>query len=181
MDNSAPGFESELLLESRRIAEAAARSGLKIAVAESCTGGLVAASLTRVPGASDWFCGSSVVYQEPTKIGWLNVSHDLIVEHSAESAQVTEAMSRAILEVTPHADVSVATSGHLEPNASHDRPGPYVFVCVSQRDGVKIKSARPIELSLSGNSRGARQQSAAIAAIRKLFDFLNRQSPVTEA
>jgi len=144
----------------------------QLVLAESCTGGQIGASLTGISGASKWFCGSTVVYQEPSKIAWLNISDELLQRYSAESAEVTSAMSRAILEVTPHADLSLATTGHLEPDPQREKSDPHVFVGISRRSGDAIESIEAIEMPLLGRSRVDRQQEAAVIAMRELLTFL---------
>ena len=92
--------------------------------------------------------------------------------HSAESAEVTTAMSRAILDLTSHANLSLATTGHLEPDSQRANPSPYVFVSISKRSGDMIESNAATEMPLSGVSRPERQQEAAAIAMQKLLDFL---------
>lgn len=166
------GWEAMRLQAADELARLGADGGFQVVLAESCTGGLIAASLTGVPGASKWFCGSSVVYQEPSKFAWLNISEKLIDQHSAESAEATAAMSRAILDVTPHAGLSLATTGHLEPDPQRARPEPHFFVSIATRDGDLVDCRRAIEKPLTGDSRRDRQQEAAAIAMQVLIDFL---------
>lgn len=149
---------------------AAAEPGFGLVLAESCTGGLIAASLTGVPGASKWFCGSSVVYQEATKVAWLKLSGDLIAHYLAESEEVTQAMSRAILDETPHASFSLATTGHLESDTGRSRPRPHVFVSIFGRIDDAITPLAGFEQQLFCKTRNARQQEATIFALQKLLD-----------
>ena len=149
-----------------------ADGGFQLVLAESCTGGLIAASLTGIPGASKWFCGSSVVYQEASKFAWLNISKKLIDQYSAESAEATAALSRAILDLTPHANLSLATTGHLESDPQRARPEPHVFVSISSREGDSVGSVHASEMPLSGESRQERQQEAAAIAMQALIVFL---------
>lgn len=144
----------------------------QLVLAESCTGGLIAASMTGISGASKWFCGSTVVYQEPSKTAWLNISDELLDRYSAESAEVTAAMSRAILDVTPHANLSLATTGHLEPDPQREKSAPHVFVGISKRVGDVVESIEAIEVPLLGRSRVERQQEASFIAMRELLSFL---------
>jgi len=78
-------------------------------------------------------------------------------------------MSRAILDVSPHANLSLATTGHLEPDSQRAKPVPHVFVSISRRTGDAIESS---EMPLSGESRPQRQQEAAAIAMQKLLEFL---------
>lgn len=88
--------------------------GLRLAVAESCTGGLIAAWLTSLPGASDWFEAGLVTYRLSAKTALLGVSADYLATHGAVNRTVAEAMARGTLDRTG-ADVSVATTGLAGP------------------------------------------------------------------
>ena len=88
--------------------------GWTLATAESCTGGLVAARLTSVPGSSDVFLGGIVSYANEVKIGELGVPAELIEEHGAVSAEVAAAMARGARERLG-ADVAVSVTGVAGP------------------------------------------------------------------
>src|SRR5207302_7800908 len=79
---------AELLLSQLR------ERGLTLATAESCTGGLVAARLTDVPGSSDVFAGAIVAYSDELKMRQLGVADDVLREHGAVSAETAAAMAR---------------------------------------------------------------------------------------
>jgi len=106
--------------------------GLTLATAESCTGGLVSARLTDVPGSSDVFVGGIVAYSNEVKAAQLVVSDDVLREHGAVSAETAAAMARGARERLG-ADVAVAVTGaagrHRQPEdapAHHQqvaRPG----------------------------------------------------------
>lgn len=100
-----------------QLGEQLERSRTPIVFAESCTGGLVAASLAGVAGISRWLCGSAVTYQERTKTAWLGVSPQQLATSSAVSPEVTEAMAAGALQRTPQAELAVAVTGHLGPGA----------------------------------------------------------------
>lgn len=88
--------------------------GLALATAESCTGGMVAARLTSVPGASDSFVGGIVTYSDELKRRELGVPAPLLEAHGAVSAEVAEAMARGARERLG-ADVAVAVTGIAGP------------------------------------------------------------------
>ena len=85
---------SELLEAARRVIDANRAEGRKIALAESCTGGLVAAALTEIPGSSDVLGASLVTYSNEAKISMLGVSVELIETFGAVSIAVAWAMAR---------------------------------------------------------------------------------------
>ena len=104
-----------------------------IVFAESCTGGMVSATLTEVPGVSARHCGSAVVYQVETKIAWLGVDAQKLKKPGPVSRVVAEQMATGVLEKTPAATISAAITGHLGPNAPAKQDG-LVYVAVAVRD-----------------------------------------------
>jgi nicotinamide-nucleotide amidase len=70
---------------------------MRLATAESCTGGLVACCLTNVAGSSEWFEGGVVAYDNRVKMKLLGVSEDVLILHGAVSAACVEAMARGIV------------------------------------------------------------------------------------
>jgi nicotinamide-nucleotide amidase len=113
----------------------AGAQGLRIATAESCTGGLVAAKLTSVPGSSESFVGSVVAYADEVKRSELAVPEKLLAEHGAVSAEVAAAMAegaRARLD----ADVAVAVTGIAGPGGgTPDKPVGRVYLSAAGPDG----------------------------------------------
>jgi len=85
-----------------------------LATAESCTGGLLASTLTDTPGSSEWFAGSVVAYSNQVKNNLLGVSADILEKHGAVSEPVVLAMAQGVLKAIG-ADVSVAISGIAGP------------------------------------------------------------------
>jgi PncC family amidohydrolase len=123
---------SRLLETARLVAETLAESGRQLVLAESCTAGLVVASLGVVPGISRHLCGSAVVYQESTKAAWLGVPEALFASPGVVSADVAAAMTAGALARTPHANLAAAVTGHLGPGAPSDLDG-VIYVAVQFR------------------------------------------------
>ena len=94
-----------------------------IAFAESCTAGLISATLGRIPGISKWLAGSVVVYQIETKAEWLQVDQTLLQDPGPVSQIVSEQMAVGVLNHTPHATISASVTGHLGPGAPPDLDG----------------------------------------------------------
>jgi nicotinamide-nucleotide amidase len=94
-------------------------SNQRIVLAESCTGGLVAAMFTSIPGVSDVFCGSMVVYRNDTKNKWLGLDEQMLADKKIGpvSPQASEALARKVLMLTPEANLALSITGHLGPNA----------------------------------------------------------------
>jgi nicotinamide-nucleotide amidase len=109
--------------------------GLKIATAESCTGGLIAASLTAVAGSSDVFERGWVTYSNQAKSESLGVPAELIVEKGAVSLEVAEAMAKGALRHS-QADVAVSVTGVAGPGGgSEEKPVGLVFIGLARKGG----------------------------------------------
>jgi competence/damage-inducible protein CinA-like protein len=133
--------------------------GLKLATAESCTGGLVAERLTRVPGSSDVFLGSIVAYADEVKTSALGVPRELLEQHGAVSAEVAAAMARRVRERLG-ADVGIGVTGIAGPGGgTPEKPVGLVYVSVSAPD-----AERTIDFSYPSD-RAAIRSRAAVAAL----------------
>ena len=114
--------------------------GLTIATAESCTGGLVAARLTRVPGSSESFVGAVVAYANAVKTAELDVPEALLAEHGAVSAEAAEAMAEGARRRL-RADIAVAVTGVAGPGGgTEEKPIGLVYLHVSGPNGAKART-----------------------------------------
>ena len=112
----------DALVESAtRVIVANRAAGRRVAVAESCTGGLVAAALTEVAGSSDVLEAAIVSYANDAKMGLLHVSSDVLETFGAVSIATAWSMAQGALEVTG-ADVAVAITGIAGPGGSEFKP-----------------------------------------------------------
>ncbi len=118
----------EVIALARRVVEENAAAGRRIALAESCTGGLVASALTEIPGSSAVLDRSYVTYSNRAKMDCLGVSDDIIDAFGAVSVACVYAMAQGAMERSD-ADVTVAISGVAGPDGgSEDKPvGTVVF------------------------------------------------------
>lgn len=133
--------------------------GRRLAVAESCTGGLLAARLTRLPGSSEHVAGGVVAYSDEAKVELLGVDAALIGRHGAVSPEVAEAMAAGAMERFG-ADVSVAVTGIAGPGGgTSEKPVGYVCMCAKDAEGRAISRA-PV---LPGNREDVRDRSVVIA------------------
>ena len=147
----------------RRLAERQAF----LAVAESCTGGLIAKRITDVAGSSGWFERGLVVYSNQAKQDLLGVSPDLLSQFGAVSRECAEAMVRGLLVMTP-AQWGVAVTGIAGPGGgSPEKPVGLVWLAWEQRGGKAETQA----LQLAG-SREEIRAAAAQAALSGLLDRL---------
>lgn len=112
-------------------------AGKTLAVAESCTGGFIAHSITSNPGSSAYFKGGVVAYSNEIKNRLLMVPEELLEQFGAVSQQVAEAMARGARQVLD-ADYSIATTGIAGPDGGSDeKPVGTVWVAVAGPSGVK--------------------------------------------
>lgn len=110
------------MMSAEALVRAAADAGVTIATAESCTGGMIAASLTEVPGASAVFTHGIVAYANEAKIGVLGVPPMLIADHGAVSGQVAEAMAEGVAKLSG-ADLAISVTGVAGPDGgTPDKP-----------------------------------------------------------
>ena len=117
------------------LAQALRTAGLKLATAESCTGGLIAAACTAVAGSSDWFERGFVTYSNEAKTEMLGVPAALIAAHGAVSAEVAQAMTEGALAHS-RAGLAVAVTGIAGPGgATPGKPVGTVWLAVARRAG----------------------------------------------
>ena len=133
--------------------------GRMLAVAESCTGGLLAARCTEGPGASEWFAGGLVSYTDEAKVELLGVDPELIKAHGAVSPEVAEAMADGALERFG-VDVACSITGIAGPSGGTvSKPVGYVCFCAKLSSGEKL----PRDIVLPGDRADIRQRSTVVA------------------
>jgi nicotinamide-nucleotide amidase len=146
--------------------------GLTLATAESCTGGMVAARLTAIPGSSEVFLGSVVAYADAVKNAGLGVSDGLIATHGAVSAEVAAAMAEGARERLG-ADVAVAVTGVAGPGGgSETKPVGLVFA-----HAVGPEGERAVRTELTGDREMVRGRAtaASLHLVRRLLE--SRHTP----
>ena len=166
-------LERHLFAEDERPVEelvlaACREQGLTLGVAESCTGGLVAARLTSVPGSSEVFRGGVVAYADDVKAGELGVAEDLLERHGAVSAEVAAAMAAGVRGRLV-ADVALAVTGIAGPGGGTAEK-PVGLVCLYAEGPA---GGRSLELHLPGD-RGAVRGRAAVAGLHLLRTLLTQ-------
>jgi PncC family amidohydrolase len=111
----------------------------RIVLAESCTGGALAANFTVVPGVSEVFCGSMVVYRNDSKTQWLGLDPAMLAdpEIGPVSPQTSELLARRLLAHTPEADFALAVTGHFGPDAPANL-NRRIFVAVFRREDFQV-------------------------------------------
>ncbi|HEY5294491.1 MAG TPA: CinA family nicotinamide mononucleotide deamidase-related protein [Gaiellaceae bacterium] len=142
--------------------------GLTLATAESCTGGLVAARLTEVPGSSDVFLGSIVAYSNAVKASQLGVPQAVLDEHGAVSAETAEAMAHGI-RARLGADLGVSVTGVAGPGGgTAEKPVGLVFLHASGPMGE-----RTLRLDFPSDRETIRARSA-VAALHLVRQLVTR-------
>jgi nicotinamide-nucleotide amidase len=144
----------------------AAAQGLKLATAESCTGGMVAARLTDIPGASASFVGGVVAYSDDVKRSELGVPDELLVAHGAVSAEVAGAMAEGARQRLA-ADVAVAVTGVAGPGGgTPEKPVGRVYLHAAGPDG---SLARMLDLPGEREQIRVRATVTALHLLRALL------------
>ncbi|MFQ5984428.1 MAG: CinA family protein, partial [Alphaproteobacteria bacterium] len=143
-------------------------AGLKLVVAESCTGGLVTGALTEIPGSSDVVERGFVAYSDEAKASELGVDKTLIATHGAVSAQVVRAMAEGALKQSP-AELSVAVTGIAGPGgATPAKAVGLVYIAAARRGGETVAERH----QFSGDRTAIREAAvgAALALLMRLTE-----------
>jgi nicotinamide-nucleotide amidase len=153
----------QLFDKASEVIEANRKAGRRIAVAESCTGGLVCAALTEIPGSSDVFEAGFVTYSNASKLGQLGVSPDVVETFGAVSVATAWAMARGAVHATD-ADVAVAITGVAGPGGgTAAKPVGTVVFARSERDSDPAKIVADNKFFAESTRSGVRLQAALCA------------------
>ena len=138
LEAGAPVFSSDGRTVDDLVADGLRARGLTLAVAESCTGGLLGARLTEMPGSSDYFLGGVISYADALKMGLLDVPAGMLAQYGAVSKEVAGAMAEGARAATG-ADYALALSGVAGPDGgTTDKPVGVVFAACSGPCRTKI-------------------------------------------
>lgn len=163
-DDSLVGF-------AERLQAACLERGLTLAVAESCTGGLVSDAITDVPGSSGYFLGGIVSYADEAKERQLAVPTEVIAAHGAVSAQVARAMAEGA-RAAFGSGIAAAVTGIAGPDGGSDlKPVGLTYVALADADGVDVRRF------VWNGDRGANKVSSAEAVLQLLVERVG--SPAT--
>jgi len=157
----------ELVAAARACVEANRAAGRCIAVAESCTGGLVSAALTEVPGSSDVMLAGVVTYADAAKTGLLGVGRDLLETFGAVSEAVAWAMARGV-QTRAGADVAVSITGVAGPGGGSDRKPVGTVVLARAERGQDPDEVHSVRRSFGDLGRGGVRLQAALFALELL-------------
>ena len=157
-----------LVEKAREVIEANRAAGKRIAVAESCTGGLVSAALTEIPGSSEVFEAGFITYSNQAKMNRLQVAQDVIETFGAVSVATAWAMARGALNAS-QADIAVAITGVAGPGGgTPSKPvGTVVFARAERgRDPEEIVADQKL---FEAEGRGGVRLQAALCALDLLM------------
>lgn len=158
----------QLVELAERVIVANRRAGRTIAVAESCTGGLVSAALTEIAGSSDVFEAGFITYSNDMKAQLLKVSHDVIDTFGAVSIATAWAMAQGALKQS-HAHVAVAITGIAGPGGgSEQKPVGTVVFARAERDASPDKVVADMR-HFADEGRGGVRLQAALCALELLL------------
>jgi PncC family amidohydrolase len=145
-------------MSEKRILDLCVRRGWKLAVAESCTGGLIGARLTSVSGSSAYFTGGVIAYSNDLKMGLLGVPIGLLESEGAVSGLVVEAMAMGAV-MAGAADCGIAVTGVAGPDGGTDeKPVGTVWIGVALPSGTTSRMYR-----FDGDREAVRQQTVDAA------------------
>jgi nicotinamide-nucleotide amidase len=161
--------EAALRALAKRVLVLSRAGGLRIATAESCTGGLVAAALTDIAGSSDVLDCGFVTYSDEAKQKMLGVPAAILKRHGAVSAQTAAAMAAGALKNSP-ADLAVAITGIAGPGGgSKQKPVGLVHFAAASRGGRRLARKR-----LFGTIGRRRVRQRSVAEALELLELLVR-------
>jgi nicotinamide-nucleotide amidase len=157
-----------LVTSTTRLAQLLQDRGWTLATAESCTGGLVAAACTELPGSSNWFERGFVTYSDESKVELLGVDAASIVAHGAVSEAVVRAMARGAIRHSP-ARVSVAVTGIAGPaGGSKEKPVGTVWF------GFMVDGLLTSEMKRFDGDRAAVRRDTVVHALARLVELLDQ-------
>lgn len=153
----------------KKIANLLKQKHLTVATAESCTGGLIAHSLTNISGSSNYFDRGIVSYSNNAKIELLGASEEILKKYGAVSEQVAIVMAEGV-RIKSNVDIGISTTGIAGPTGgTKEKPVGLVYIAVSTTRNVAVK-----KFQFTGN-RIQNKESTCNAALQMLLDTLNKQ------
>ncbi|MFP4687684.1 MAG: CinA family protein [bacterium] len=137
-----------------------AKKNYRLAVAESCTGGLLGAKITGLPGSSHYFSGGVIAYSNRIKTSLLGVEEKLLISHGAVSKEVAERMATGVRERFG-VPFSISTTGIAGPGGgSEEKPVGLVYIGVSSPTGNEV-----VKNNFTGNRHQVREKTVNAALI----------------
>ena len=154
---------------SKKLLEACLDKNIKLLIAESCTGGLLSANITQVPGSSAVFSYGFICYSNESKRKFLNVSDKTINSFGAVSYETVKQMLTGLCNQAKSKTLTIAISGVAGPSGSESKPVGLVFI------GIKISSHKTeviTEYNFGNIERNEIQQKSVHKALKMSLDIL---------
>jgi len=149
--------DEQIRMQAEQLAQRLLATGLRVAAAESCTGGWLCKALTDLPGSSEWFGYGLVTYSNQAKQQLLGVSAEALSRHGAVSEAVVRQMAAGVLHLSG-ADLSVAVSGVAGPaGGTEDKPVGTVWFAWARRRGAEMDLAVDCQHFAGGREQVRRQ------------------------
>lgn len=152
----------------KKVSNLLKEKNLKVATAESCTGGLIAHTLTNISGSSDYFDRGVVSYSNKAKTDLLGVPEDILKKYGAVSKEVVKIMAEGI-RIKSNVDIGIATTGIAGPTGgTKEKPVGLVFIAVSTSHGIYIR-----RYQFAGNRLQNKEQTCN-AALWMIYNHLKK-------
>ncbi|MEX0583364.1 MAG: CinA family protein [Sneathiella sp.] len=162
-------FSNEIETLATEVLEKSRQKKWKLATAESCTGGLIAGSLTEIAGSSDVFDRGFIIYSNVAKNRMIGVSTDTLRAHGAVSEEVAREMALGSLNAAS-VDITVAVTGVAGPGGTPTKPAGRVHLAVATKDGI----AEHRKMDYGELGRSEVRQATVVTALEMLVKALNR-------
>ena len=166
INNQEFNIDEEVNKLTNKLANLCVKKSAIIAVAESCTGGLLAAKLTELPGSSRWFYGGTIVYDNSFKAKLLNISSQRIKRYGEVSKVIAQDLCQASLKL-PKATHAVGITGWAGPSSGDKQNKGLVYIACGTKKKILVN-----EYNFKGNRENVRKQ-AVLASIKSLISLLN--------
>ncbi|GBD09758.1 Nicotinamide-nucleotide amidohydrolase PncC [Candidatus Thermoflexus japonica] len=145
------------------------KRGWRLAVAESCTGGLLGHRLTSIPGSSTYFLGGVIAYRNEIKVRILNVRQETLARFGAISAEAAREMAEGVRRIF-QADLALAITGVAGPDPEEGKPVGEIYIALASPDGLWTRRI------IGGSDRQANKALAVEAALELLEATLREGS-----
>ena len=169
-----PGLDDDLRKKATIVLTAAREKGLKIATAESCTGGLIAATLTEIAGSSDVVDRGFVTYSNEAKMAMLGVTERALIDYGAVSEIVARAMAAGAV-MQSDSDLAVSCTGIAGPGGGTDtKPVGLVHIAAALRAPDGNHQAIHSEQRFGDIGRAEIRHATVLIALDLLLDLIDR-------
>ncbi len=161
-------FDDEIIEYTKKIIKLATKTGDKIILAESCTGGIITAALTDISGSSQVIEGGFLTYSDALKKSALNVPEQIFINHGSVSKQTVYAMACGALK-NSNATISLAVTGIAGPTGgTKNKPVGLVYICAIDKLGNKHEVNYELESLSRANFRNIVIKKALTLLIRTI-------------